>query len=184
HTPTSLSLLSHRHHAPPSLPSFPTRRSSDLLPTEHGPIPAGGTPDRAAPWPHPADPDRHPGTLNRRGLEDDFAHSEVAAGERKRLPGPETGDDPQRFVQQLGAAAQLRLLAERREAQLGIAYAHPENGAAAAQAVDGGHLARHVPRSPASKRGDRRPKANACGHDRGSGQYGPGIRGRYAVDRL
>jgi hypothetical protein len=105
-----------------------------------------------------ADPDRRARLLNRARQERHVVDREVLAAEGVRLARPQPRDDLERLVEQLSAAPGVAFLAEVGEARVrndvvaDVTEPDTQHGSAFGELIDGGDLARDVPRPPARER--------------------------------
>src|SRR2546429_6841947 len=81
------------------------------LPSEHGPIPAGGAADRSPARPQPADPERHPRPLDRGEAKRDAIDAVVLSGELERLAPPQAVHGRPGLVHPPGPCPAIGLLA-------------------------------------------------------------------------
>ena len=107
-------------------------------------------------------PDRHPwslhGVADRREL--GRLHGVVLAVVLERLAGPEPAHDVEALVHQLGPDPSVALLAERVEAGVDGAEPDAERDPTGRDAIDGGDLARELPRPTTRRRGEHRAEAD------------------------
>ena len=115
-------------------------------------------------------PATHSGTCGcctERGSELRAADAVVHAVEAERLAGPQTVEDGETLVEQLGAHPRVGLLAEGGELRLpAAAQPDAEREAPAAQRVQGDRLARHLPRPATRQRRDHDPQPHPLRADR------------------
>ena len=124
-----------------------------------------GTPHRLHTWPGSNHPDGDARLLDRRGwgveagLFDLVMLPLVVEG----LPAPQTGQDLQAFIQQLGSSGPVGHFPEGRKAGVDGPQADRQNHPPVGQVVERGRLAGEFPRPHPGQRGDHGAQANALG---------------------
>jgi len=123
--------------------------------------------------------DEREGVLHRAGQGDRVVEAVVAAGEADPLAAPEQAHHLDRLLQHLGALA-LRREGDAQGSVLDVvpAGAHADLEAAAAQLVDGGHLAGQHGGVAEGRRRDQGAEADAGGVAGQRGERGPGFQRR------